>query len=131
MGAHCMRTSVSQRAPSSMLDLPRSVMTSCATCVTACSHYLPLLFTLGWKHLANKLHNQHLAKKIASTHRQQALTEIQQLSFGTCKENGRCVRDKIEKLKFASETPALGRLQGGMMPDAREEHSFSTRHHHI
>ena len=34
---------------------------------------------------------------------------------------------EIEKLEFASETPALGRLQGGMMPDAGEEHSFSAQ----
>ena len=45
---------------------------------------------------------------------------------------GRCVRDGIEKLEFATETPALGRAAaGGMMPDAREEHSFSTQDPHI
>ena len=101
---------------------PRSVMTSWATCVTACSHYLPsFLFTLGWK-LPNKLRSLQ-STLLASTHRQ--------FSFGTCRENGRVVRDKIEKLELASETPALGRRQDGMMPDAREEHSFSTQHHHI
>lgn len=105
-----MRMSVSQREAPSCEGFhvgSRSVMTRCGR---ASLHALTA--SSATSHLAgNLLTSEHLAR----THRQLALKSVRQFcDEQTCyKENGRCVRDEIEKLEFASETPALGRLQGG------------------